>query len=461
MIPTPICDFVTAYAASAPARFHMPGHKGVTRLGCEQRDITELSGADDLYHASGIIAESEAIASRLFGCPTVYSAEGSSLCIRGMLYLAYTRARCRGRLLAGRNAHKSLLNTAILLDFPIGWLWAGQDYLSCPITPAQVEAAILAEPETPFAVYLTSPDYLGNVSDIRGIAGVCHAHGVPLLVDNAHGAYLRFLPESRHPMDLGVDLCCDSAHKTLPVLTGGAYLHFREEALRQSAKDAMALFGSTSPSYLILQSLDLCNPYLEGLPQALSAFAPQIAALKGALLAHGFSLVGQELLKLTLATNSFGYTGEEVAAILEKSGCYCEFCDPDYIVFMFTPENTPETLEALRQALCAIPRREALPRVPLSAVPPEAPLTPRAAALAPRETVPAEESLGRILANATVGCPPAVPIVMCGERIDRHALAAFRRYGLRQVTVVKGNDTETKMFELQGDCHGSVRTASQ
>ena len=264
MISTPIWDFARDYAERNPARFHMPGHKGKAFLGCEDRDLTEIEGADDLYHPAGIIAESEANASKLFGWPTVYSTEGSSLCVRAMLALAYTAAGRKGRVLAGRNAHKTFLSAAILLDFPIRWLWAGEDYLSCPVTPEQVERAILEEREKPFAVYLTSPDYLGNIADIRGISRVCGKYGVRLLVDNAHGAYLKFLPESRHPMDLGADLCCDSAHKTLPVLTGGAYLHFREEGMRGKVKDAMALFGSTSPSYLILQSLDACNAVLAG-----------------------------------------------------------------------------------------------------------------------------------------------------------------------------------------------------
>ena len=287
MISTPICDFARDYAERNPGRFHMPGHKGKAFLGCEDRDLTEIEGADDLYHPAGIIAESEANASKLFGWPTVYSTEGSSLCVRAMLALAYTAAGRKGRVLAGRNAHKTFLSAAILLDFPIRWLWAGEDYLSCPVTPEQVERAILEEGEKPFAVYLTSPDYLGNMADIRGISGVCRKYGVRLLVDNAHGAYLKFLPESRHPMDLGVDYCCDSAHKTLPVLTGGAYLHFREEGMRGKVKDAMALFGSTSPSYLIMQSLDLANPYLEGLPRRLKTFLPRVAALKGRLLERG------------------------------------------------------------------------------------------------------------------------------------------------------------------------------
>lgn len=437
MISTPICDFARDYAERNPGRFHMPGHKGKAFLGCEDRDLTEIEGADDLYHPAGIIAESEANASKLFGWPTVYSTEGSSLCVRAMLALAYTAAGRKGRVLAGRNAHKTFLSAAILLDFPIRWLWAGEDYLSCPVTPEQVERAILEEREKPFAVYLTSPDYLGNIADIRGISRVCGKYGVRLLVDNAHGAYLKFLPESRHPMDLGADLCCDSAHKTLPVLTGGAYLHFREEGMRGKVKDAMALFGSTSPSYLIMQSLDLVNPYLEGLPRRLKAFTPRVAALKDRLLERGLTLGGEEPLKLTWMTRPWGYTGTEIAEILEKKNLICEFRDEGHIVFMFTPENDPWELEKLSRAICQIPRREALPDEAQQRVEPKAACSPRQAVFGERERIPVGESAGRILANLSVSCPPAVPIIMCGEEIEEAIIPRLRALGWAFVEVVK------------------------
>lgn len=437
MTGTPICDFVRDYAAKAPIRFHMPGHKGKGALGCEYLDITEIRGADDLYHPEGIIAESEQNAAALFGFPTIYSVEGSSLAIRAMLYLAYTRSGCRGKCLAGRNAHKSFLSAAILLDFPVSWLWAGEDHLACPIDAETVERAIRNESEKPFAVYLTSPDYLGNRSDIRGISAVCRKHGIPLLVDNAHGAYLKFLPDPQHPMDLGADFCCDSAHKTLPVLTGGAYLHFREPELTASAKQALALFGSTSPSWLILQSLDAANPCLECLPGDLAARVPHIAALKKALLARGFRLVGDEPPKITVHASHWGYSGEELAELLERKNIFCEFADRDFIVFMLTPQNTPEELEILRESLCAIPRRNIKIQPPPVLTRPEVVCSPRQAAFAPRERIPVEESLGRILASTAVSCPPAVPIVMCGERIDAAAVAAFLRCGIEWVDVVK------------------------
>ena len=437
MISTPICDFVRTYTAGAPVRLHMPGHKGKGPLGCENLDITEIHGADDLYRPTGVIAESEKNASYLFGCPTAYSAEGSSLAVRAMLYLAYTQAGCKGRCLAGRNAHKSFLYAAMLLDFPIRWLRAGDNYLSCPISAETVEAAITGESEKPFAVYLTSPDYLGNLSDIRRISAVCRKHGVPLLVDNAHGAYLKFLPTSQHPMDLGADLCCDSAHKTLPVLTGGAYLHFRDARMADRVKAAMALFGSTSPSWLVLQSLDAANPYLERLPDAAAATTFGIAALKNELLTHGFSLIGDEPWKLTIDASQWGYSGEEMASLLEQGNIFSEFADWEYIVFMLTPENTPEQLELLQKTLCEIPRKALKPARPLLPSAPEVICSPRQAAFSPQERIPVECSLGRVLAEANVACPPAVPIIMCGERIDRVAQESLRRCGVKYVTVVK------------------------
>ncbi|MBQ5841515.1 MAG: amino acid decarboxylase, partial [Clostridia bacterium] len=200
---TPICDFVKAYAQTRPHRLHMPGHKGVGPLGVEERDITEIGGADSLYEASGIIRESEKNASQLFGARTFYSTEGSSLCVRAMLYLACLHAAEEGRqprIAAGRNAHKSFLTAAACLDFAIQWLYPSAEnaYLSCPLTADDIEAVFEAE-EKPTAVYITSPDYLGNTVDVAAIAAVCRRHGALLLVDNAHGAYQKFLPNSCHP----------------------------------------------------------------------------------------------------------------------------------------------------------------------------------------------------------------------------------------------------------------------
>lgn len=436
---TPICDFARDYGSKDNIRLHMPGHKGKNQLGVEHLDITEIDGADSLYEASGIIQKSEENASRLFGCPTFYSTEGSSQCIRAMLYLAVLWAKERGKppvIAAGRNAHKTFLTGAALLDLDVQWLYPkdGGSYLSCNLTPEAVEAAL--EQETPTAVYLTSPDYLGNVADIAGIAEACHKHGTLLLVDNAHGAYLKFLGPSRHPMDLGADLCCDSAHKTLPVLTGGAYLHCTDE-FRDWAKNALALFGSTSPSYLILQSLDRVNPYLASLTDRLKEFVPHVEAVKEKLAEKGYVLYGQEPLKITISAKPYGCTGQALARILLDSHVVCEFADPDLLVLMLTPENTQSELNALEAALLTIPRRTPISEKPPVFSPCQRVCSTREAMLSPMETVPVAESEGRILAAATVGCPPAVPIVVSGERVDAHAVRCFQYYGITHCSVMK------------------------
>ena len=424
---------------------HMPGHKGNPILGPEPLDITEITGADVLYASHGIIRESEENAAHLFGSArTLYSAEGSSLCIRAMLYLAEMDARRRGlkkaKIAAGRNAHRVFLEAAALLDTDLYWLRSGDGLLSAAVEASALEGLFQNPENAPTAVYVTSPDYLGQCVYLREIADVCHRHGALLLVDNAHGAYLKFLPESRHPLDLGADLCCDSAHKTLPVLTGGAYLHCAKrcpDALVKMAERAMALFASTSPSWLILQSLDKVNALLaEGYPEKINRTVGQMDNLKIALLEAGWTLAGEEPLKLSLCPKPMGYTGEALAEMLEEQGFVCEFADPDYLVLMATPEIGDSELKRLKNALVNLERREAIPVQPPKPGIPEAVLTPREAMLSLFESIPSEESEGRILASPSVSCPPAVPVCICGERIDQNALMLFRYYGIKSCDVV-------------------------
>ncbi len=441
---TPICDFVRRYAESEPIRLHMPGHKGRGNMGVELMDITEIDGADSLYEAKGIIAESEKNASELFGAHTFYSTEGSSQCIRAMLYLAVKYAKARGikpLVLAGRNAHKSFLSAAALLDFEVNWIYpdADESYLSCLPNAKQLEDMIADE--KPAAVYLTSPDYLGNTVDIAQISEVCRKNGVLLLVDNAHGAYLKFLAKSLHPIDLGADICCDSAHKTLPVLGGGAYLHISKSVFGEfafEAKNALSIFGSTSPSYLILQSLDAANAYLaNGYREKLSSFLGKLDKLRSRLIENGYTVISNEPLKLTISCKPYGLTGCEMADILAKQGIVCEFCDRDFLTLMFTPQLCDGDIKKLQDILLGIPKGVAINALAPKATIPERVMSVREAMLSPCEEVSVEESVGRVLAFASVSCPPAVPIVVCGERIDASAKERFEYYGINSVTVVK------------------------
>ncbi len=423
----------------------MPGHKGKGPLGTEGLDITEIEGADSLYEANGIIAQSEENAGKLFGADTFYSTEGSSHCIRAMLYLAVAFAKSQNKkpiIAAARNAHKAFLSAAALLDFEVFWLYSKNrdNYLSCIITAEELDKTLRLSAENPTAVYITSPDYLGNLADIKALSAVCKKHGVLLLVDNAHGAYLKFLTPSLHPMDLGADLCCDSAHKTLPVLTGGAYLHIPKNApnfFKANAKNALALFGSTSPSYLILQSLDSANATLaKGYDGKISDLALKIKGLKERLETFGYSLVGNELLKITIQTKPYGYWGTDFTKLLLDKNIVPEFADPDFVVLMFTPEIGDNDLKTLEAALCAVPKKAPIKTAPPPFAPCEAAMSVRSAALSPCETVKFQNSAGRVLAAATVSCPPAVPIVVCGEIINEAAIKLFDYYGITDCSVV-------------------------
>ena len=436
---TPIFDFIEKYSQSGALRLHMPGHKGKSFLGCERLDITEISGADSLFEASGIIAESEGNASDLFGAHTFYSTEGSSHCIRAAVYLMEL-CGCK-RIFASRNAHKSFISACALNGIEPIWLYPDDKaFLSGLISAKTVEDALAAESEK-CALFLTSPDYLGNVCDIGAISSVCKKHNTYLFVDNAHGAYRKFLPESAHPIDLGADMCCDSAHKTLPVLTGGAYLHISKNApdiFRNQAKNALSLFGSTSPSYLILASLDLANRYIaNGYQKRLKDFTSLINGAKRILQSFGFELSGNEELKIVIKPKSFGYYGFELAKELEKAELYCEFADRDNIVFMLTPENGVEDINELVNTLKSIERRESItesaPSIPVG----ERVMSLRDTVFAESEIVKAQNSIGRTVAQFNIACPPAVPIAVSGERICEDTVKCFEYYGIEEISVVK------------------------
>ena len=445
---TPICDFVKKYTDSEITRVHMPGHKGKDILGFEKYDITEVDGADALYHADSIIKESEENASSLFGSgKTLYSTEGSSQCIRAMMHLAKQYATCKGMtgngyVLATKNAHSSFISSAVLSDFDTKWLFAdSESYLSGKVTPQKVENCLSCVDNLPFAVYITSPDYLGNVCDIKGISSVCKKYDIPLIVDNAHGAYLKFLETSEHPIDLGATMCCDSAHKTLPVLTGGAYLHISKDApsfFKGNAKNALMLFGSSSPSYLTLCSLDNANKYInDGFKENLAYFTSEVEELKAALTQNGYALIGDEKLKITIDTKEYGYLGSEIYKILYSQGIVCEFYDPDFIVMMLTPENTKKELGVVKNALLKIPRKNAISDTPPSILICESAFSPREAHFKAKETISIENALGRILADPNVSCPPCVSVISLGERFNQSTIDLCKYYGITKCCVVK------------------------
>lgn len=441
---TPIYDFVSKYAESGAVRAHMPGHKGRDVYGgfggAFERDITEINGADFLFEARGIIAESEKNAAALFGTAgTFYSAGGSTLCIQAMLAAVCGTG---GAVICGRNSHRAVINACVLLDIEPCWIYPEYvvgSAVSGIVTAAAVRAAIEEYAEkTPACVFITSPDYLGRIADIKGIAEVCREFGMPLLVDNAHGAYLAFTEENRHPIGLGAAICCDSAHKTLPVLTGGAYLHTAEEKYAKKIKRCMALFGGTSPSYLIMQSMDLCNAYLAGAFRGeLMAAIERVNALKQRL-GGVFSICESEPLKLTVYAYPCGLTGYGLAEQLRGNGVEPEYADASHAVMMFSSASTAEDFSRVETAM----KRVKMPRIRLE--PPEITicrpvrkLLPREAFFAESEIADVEAAAGRVAAETVTVCPPCVPVAAAGEVIDENIIKILKMYSIFRINVVK------------------------
>lgn len=448
---TPILDFVEKYNSGDITRMHMPGHKGAAFLGFESKDITEIKGADSLYHADGIIAQSECNATKIFNSgKTVYSTEGSSICIKTMLYLAYLNWKknikdksVRPVVVAARNAHVSFVHTAMLLDFDVVWIWpenSDGNILSCNIDADKLRDILKKYGEKVMAVYVTSPDYLGNISDIKGLSEACHKEKRLLIVDNAHGAYLGFLEHEKynHPLALGADMCCDSAHKTLPVLTGGAYLHLGknlDKLFYDKVKTAMNVFGSTSPSYLILESLDLCNKILsEGYGKRLNEFIAKIDDLKCRLVSFGYNIMESDPLRITIKSENSG----KISDILRSNKIECEYSDEEYVVLMLTSENSQDDMDKLEKVLeknkdivsdnkniCFNCKEH-----------PKAVMTIREAMMQPQEKVLTDKALGRVCGMPLVSCPPAIPIVVSGELIDEFAIEMLKRYNIDSVECV-------------------------
>jgi arginine/lysine/ornithine decarboxylase len=279
--------------------------------------------------------------------------------------------------------------------------------------------------------------------DVRGIATVCREYGVPLLVDNAHGAYLAFDGSGQHPIQLGAAMCADSAHKTLPVLTGGAYLHISGEHPEYiaGARDTLSIFASTSPSYLTMASLDLCNRAIaDGLDKKLAKCKQKVTNIKALLKELGQSENTDESIKIRIDAHRFGYTGTDYSAVLRKNKVECEYADDRFVVLMASAANSDRDFRRLEKAIRKIAAENRNPiteTAPTFTTAPVAKMTVRDALFSPYETVDTATAEGRICASPTVSCPPAVPVVISGEVIDADAVKILLHYGIEKVNVIK------------------------
>ena len=432
------------------ARFYMPGHKGRMPEPFAQAalyDVTEIAGADNLYECTGAIRALEeelADAYRVGDC--LLSAGGSTLCIQTMLYLARSRG---STVICGRIIHRSAVAAMGLLGLDPCWLPGhiasrreGIPGIALPPTPEDVEAAIAAHPDAG-SVYITSPDYFGQMANVADIAEVCHRAGKVLLVDNAHGAHLRCFRAALHPMSVGADFCCDSLHKNLPALTGAAVLHLADPDYYREAKYAMSLFGSTSPSYLIMLSAESA---LESITEKagefweLSGVVEELRRDAGEL---GYDVVKafvRDPIRLALGFESLGHTPESFGRFLRSRGVEPEYLDRTVAVFMLSPRNTPLEIDRLRSALAgAAKSRSLLPehRYPATIRLPRQ-LLSVSEAMARREVeLPAASCPGRVSARVVSSCPPGIPMLVPGEEITAQTVRFLQSSGIESIFVVR------------------------
>ncbi len=424
---TPICDFLEEYTSENRLRLHMPGHKGEF-----PHDITEIYGADSLYESdSGIIGQSEKIAAGIFGAAkTCYSCGGSTLAIQTAL--ALLKAKGCKTIAAPRSAHRSLVSAVALLRLDIKWLYP-KEYMSADV---DYDAASLQGAD---ALFVTNIDYYGGTWKFI-------KPDIPLVVDNAHGAYLKFVDKHRfgteylHPLELGFPLMsAESAHKTLPVLTGGAYLHFAKGADFSRAKEMMAAFGSSSPSYLILESLDRFNGMIASDLNLVNRACESVAALKADLKTAGVPLIKSDHLRICINARVCGYDGFKYAELLRQNGVECEFADDNRVVLLFSSVTTEEDCERTDIALKLMPIRKPLAPIKYPMIRPSADMPAYEALFRSSKRVPTDNAIGEVCAELCAPCPPGVPPVMPGEIIDHDAADALKIFGVKTVAVVDKN----------------------
>lgn len=423
--------------------FHTPGHKCQKLVSGDlfALDFTELPLTDSLYEASGIIAGAEKSLSELYGTKkSLFSSGGNTLCIQAMLRLC---APCGGKILCDRVVHRSAVSAMALLEIEPIWIRRNigvNSGLPEMLDVSEIEQAFNNN-DNILGVYITSPSYYGILQNIDEISRLCKRRGAALMVDNAHGTHLMFTPENMHPVVHGADMCADSAHKTMPVLTGGAWLHINNSKFCEDAKNAMALFGSTSPSYPVMASMDICvNRLKKSGSENWKKLCRRTANILKEASEKGIFVLPDNICdpaRITLGVWAIGYSGYEFAEYLYKFKIEPEFCDDIYAVLIPTPFNTKQDWARLKAAIKNISAKSKKNFGYESMDLPETAVTLRKALTMPRQKVSLREALGKIAAEIACPCPPGIPVVMPGEIISRREILKLERYGFSEIYVLK------------------------
>ena len=416
-------------------RLHMPGHKANGRLFPLLKnlsdDVTELSFSDCLESPNGVIAAAQEDVAQILGAAKSYFLTDGSSC--GVYAMLYTARRRGGKVIVARNSHKSVYNACAVLGIePVILKNNERDGILLQPCAVDVESAIKKEKDV-CAVLLTSPDYYGNIADYAAVRRVCDRYGKILLVDGAHGAYLRFDPDaSAAYAGSAADMWVDGSHKTMPTFTQGAILNVRRSDLCEDAEAALDLFRTTSPSYPIMASIEYGVKFMQ------ESGAPLLDALKTALLQMKMRLQKRGILfydasrtaVLAVDFGGMGISSSLAREEFERRRIYAEMDDGRYLLFYFSAGTPLSSLRKMEGALRQIVRIRTLkntymPRGALACgVKKFGYLTARSLAY---ERVPLARAAGRIAARNIGVTPPCYPVAVAGEQITEEAAEALMR----------------------------------
>lgn len=438
---TPIYDAIGSYTNTGPLPFHMPGHKlgrGIPEhllKNIAALDITEIPGTDNLHNPSGVIKEAQELAAHAFGADKTYFLVNGSTC--GMHAIISTVCKSGQKLIVTRDCHKSAFGGMLLAGvepvFIMPEFNKAFGMMAC-ITPEAVERALIDNPEAA-GIILTRPNYYGACCDLERIAGVVHSYGKILAVDEAHGAHLGFsdkLPVSA--MDAGADICVQSAHKTLPAFTQGAYLHVKAGRVDVERLEFMLdILQTTSPSYIIMAFLDIARgimqqdgeQLLSRLVSDIQGFKTEAAGIKGLRFLEDGDISGGRLDETRIVANleELGLTGYEVQKLLRKDyRVEVEMSDFTNVVAIATVADDTEALRRLFEAVSGIGSKYGSnkslyrPKHTGFEIPPIK-LGLNEALKTEREEVDLQKAAGRICRSIIAPYPPGIPLVFPGEII--------------------------------------------
>lgn len=461
---TPIYQFLSVHREKSPVSFHMPGHKGAQfyeRFGygdflhhLVDFDITEIDGADNLFQTEGIIQAVQDKYAALYGCQKSYlMINGTSGGILASILSCVDKGK---KLVMARNCHKSVFNALTLGEIQPVYVYPKmlQEYgISGPIPPEEVETMLSAHPDAQ-AVILPSPNYYGICSDIEQIASIVHRHGKVLIVDEAHGAHLQFsaeLPPSA--LSSGADLVITSTHKTLGSFTQSATLHLNSDRVDQwTLEDKLQCIESTSPSYLLMASLDITASILQDHgKQLMEEWCEMLKRFyQRAVQIPGLTTMGRredhDWTKINLSMKDLGLSGAELERILrDEHQVFMELATGDLLMGMSGIGNTQQDYDRLAAALEEISSRylQSGSLTPDTAagktqandasihenhalypIPPEQ--AEMVAVPKKKRRILLAQSEGLICASSIIPYPPGIPLICPGERITAEAIAYIR-----------------------------------